>query len=94
MLTSISAYPRCILQCLQHTCCLLLIGPRLTFVLATPISAPALINTPQSVPLAMADPTVLVTPTHSAPALRAYSSACSVSAVSPDWLKNTAVSSR
>lgn len=38
-----------------------------TFVLATPISGPALIWTPQSVSLEMELPTVLVTPTVRAP---------------------------
>mgnify|MGYP001810674274 CR=1 FL=1 len=40
---------------------------------------------PQWVLRAMAEPTVLVTPTHSAPHALAYSSARKVSAVSPDW---------
>ena len=61
---------------------------------ATPISHPALMCTPQSVPRAIADPTVLVTPTHKAPAERAYRSAASVSAVSPDCDTNTHASSR
>ena len=64
------------------------------FVEATPISHPALMCTPQSVERAMAEPTVLVTPTQSAPAARAYRSAASVSAVSPDCDTNTHASSR
>ncbi len=42
---------------------------------ATPISAPALMCTPQSVSRAMVLPTVLVMPTHSAPRALMYSSA-------------------
>mmetsp|Transcript_63331 Transcript_63331/g.200311 ORF Transcript_63331/g.200311 Transcript_63331/m.200311 type:complete len:280 (-) Transcript_63331:1144-1983(-) len=61
---------------------------------ATPISAPALMCTPQWVSRAMADPTVLVTPTQRAPLRFTYSRAPRVSAVSPDWLTNTTVSSR
>mmetsp|Transcript_2497 Transcript_2497/g.5050 ORF Transcript_2497/g.5050 Transcript_2497/m.5050 type:complete len:226 (-) Transcript_2497:2238-2915(-) len=53
------------------------------FVLATPISAPALRWTPQWVRRAMADPTVLVIPTHSAPLFNANSNDRNVSAVSP-----------
>ncbi len=41
-----------------------------------PISQPALMCTPQWVERAMAEPTVLVTPMHSAPPALAYSSAC------------------
>mmetsp|Transcript_13984 Transcript_13984/g.33829 ORF Transcript_13984/g.33829 Transcript_13984/m.33829 type:complete len:220 (-) Transcript_13984:1095-1754(-) len=61
---------------------------------ATPISAPALMCTPQSVPRLMADPTVLTMPTHSAPRSLAYCIALRVSAVSPDWLMKMQVSSR
>ncbi len=43
---------------------------------ATPISQPALMWTPQCVIRAMALPTVLVTPTHSAPRALMYSKAC------------------
>ena len=43
---------------------------------ATPISQPALMWTPQCVERAMAEPTVLVMPMHSAPRAFAYSSAC------------------
>jgi len=46
------------------------------FVDATPISQPALMCTPQCVMRAMALPTVLVTPTHSAPRALIYSRAC------------------
>ena len=49
-----------------------------------PRHAPALMWMPQWVLRAMAEPTVLVTPTHSAPQALAYSSARKVSAVSPD----------
>ncbi len=50
----------------------------------TKADSPALMCTPQCVERAMAEPTVLVTPTHSAPRALAYSRAASVSAVSPD----------
>ena len=50
---------------------------------ATPISAPALMCTPQCVRLEIADPTVLVMPTQSAPRSRASSRLRRVSAVSP-----------
>jgi hypothetical protein len=43
---------------------------------ATPISQPALMCTPQCVERAIAEPTVLVTPMHSAPLSLAYCSAC------------------
>ena len=43
---------------------------RLTLVLATPISGPALMWTPQWDSLLMVEPTVLVTPTTSAPLLQ------------------------
>ena len=46
--------------------------------------SPALMWMPQCVLRAMALPTVLVMPTHSAPEALAYSSARKVSAVSPD----------
>ena len=55
------------------------IGARLqlhTLVEATPISQPALMCTPQWVDLAMALPTVLVTPISRAPFALAYSRAC------------------
>ncbi|KAJ0502320.1 hypothetical protein HanRHA438_Chr11g0514131 [Helianthus annuus] len=55
-----------------------------TLVLATPISLPALICTPQCVLRAIELPTVFVMPTHKAPFSRAYSRAFNVSAVSPD----------
>ena len=42
----------------------------LTLVLATPISGPALMWTPQWDSLLMVEPTVLVTPTTSAPLLQ------------------------
>lgn len=54
-----------------------------TLVLATPISGPALMWTPQSVSREMELPTVLVMPTVSAPRSLQYRSARSVSAVSP-----------
>lgn len=55
----------------------------LTFVLATPISGPALICTPQSVSREMELPTVLVMPTVRAPLSLQYRRAIKVSAVSP-----------
>ena len=61
---------------------------------ATPIAAPALMWTPQSVPREMALPTVLTIPRQSAPRSLAYCIALRVSAVSPDCEMNTQVSSR
>ena len=58
-----------------------------TLVLATPISGPALMWTPQSVSREIELPTVLVIPTLSAPLFLQYCRAIKVSAVSPDWLK-------
>lgn len=55
----------------------------LTFVLATPISGPALICTPQSVSRDMELPTVFVIPTVRAPLSLQYRRAIKVSAVSP-----------
>ena len=60
---------------------------------ATPISAPALMWTPQSVLREMAEPTVLTMPTQRAPRSLAYCIALRVSAVSPDWEMKTQVSS-
>ena len=55
-----------------------------TLVLATPISGPALICTPQCVSREIVEPTVFTTPTQSAPLSRQYFNARMVSAVSPD----------
>lgn len=55
----------------------------ITFVLATPISGPALICTPQSVSLDIELPTVFVMPTVRARRSLQYLKAISVSAVSP-----------
>lgn len=57
-------------------------GP--TLVLATPISGPALMWTPQSVSREMELPTVLVMPTVRAPRSLQYRSASRLSAVSPE----------
>ena len=56
----------------------------MTFVLATPISGPALMCTPQYVPRLMELPTVLVIPTTRAPLRLQYCRAFRVSAVSPE----------
>ena len=55
----------------------------ITFVLATPISGPALMCTPQWVSLLIELPTVLVIPTARAPLDLQYLRAFKVSAVSP-----------
>lgn len=54
-----------------------------TFVLATPISGPALMCIPQWDSLQTLEPTVLVTPTIKAPRCLQYLKAINVSAVSP-----------
>ena len=51
----------------MHTCWLVY-----ALVEATPISQPALMCTPQCVERAIAEPTVFVTPMHSAPLSLAY----------------------
>jgi hypothetical protein len=56
---------------------------KLTLVLATPISGPALMWTPQCVSREIVFPTVLMTPTQSAPLSKQYRIAKIVSAVSP-----------
>lgn len=56
---------------------------KVTFVLATPISGPALICTPQSVSLDIELPTVFVMPTVKARRFLQYRKAINVSAVSP-----------
>ena len=65
-----------------------------TFVLATPISGPALIWTPQCDSRLMVEPTVFVIPITSAPRSLQYLRAASVSAVSPDWEMKKHASSR
>lgn len=59
-------------------------NPEPTLVLATPISGPALMCTPQSESRLMDDPTVFVMPTIKAPRCLQYRRAFSVSAVSPE----------
>ena len=61
-------------------------GKTQTFVLATPISGPAFIWTPQSVNREIELPTVFVIPTVKEPRVLQYCKAINVSAVSPDWL--------
>ena len=65
-----------------------------TFVLATPISGPALMWTPQWDSRLMVEPTVLVIPITRAPRSLQYLRAARVSAVSPDWEMKTHASSR
>jgi hypothetical protein len=66
----------------------------ITFVLATPISGPALMCIPQWVSRDIEDPTVLVIPRHNALRSRQYFKASIVSAVSPDCDTKTHTSSR
>ena len=58
--------------------------PVKALVEATPISGPTWMYAPESVARAMDEPTTLQMPKTNAPALRASSTAASVSAVSPD----------
>lgn len=62
----------------------MVVSPSLTLVLATPISGPALMWTPQSVSLEIELPTALVMPTVKAPRSLQYLRANRLSAVSPD----------